>query len=83
MTVNVRQDLKPKKILCIAGAVSTRAIWIVDEKGQELCNWVRNNDSAYKEQEVPEGEEIVGIFGKLKKCDYYIESVGFITVKYS
>ena len=63
VSLGLRQDLTPKKISMVVGPNTCKAIRIVDGFNLEVVKWVGKEDSAYREQIIPEGEELVGIYG--------------------
>ena len=52
------------------------------DKNNNESKWERSNYS-WKEQQIPEGESIIGVYGYLAPDNYYIFNFGFITVSYN
>ena len=62
-SISIRQDLAPSKIAMVVGPYTCKAIRISDHLNLDLAKWVGIEDTPYKEQTVPLGEEIVGVYG--------------------
>ena len=45
--------------------VTTNAIKFLDENDKELYKWAAQENKPYKTQIIPDGEELVGIYGQL------------------
>ena len=47
----------------VVGPYTCKAIRITDNFNLDLAKWVGVEDTPYREQIVPQGEEIVGVYG--------------------
>ena len=82
-SIGFRQDLTAKKIAMVVGPNTCKAIRITDGYNQELFKWVGQEETAYREQAIPEGEELVGIYGSQDQVGWNnIMNFGFITANY-
>ena len=51
------------------------------DRNNKESKWEYSNYS-WKEQQIPEGESIVGVYGYLAPDNYYIFNFGFMTISY-
>ena len=67
----------------VVGPYTCKAIRITDNFNLDLAKWVGVEDSPYREQIVPQGEEIAGVYGGHNQVGWNcIMNFGFITANY-
>ena len=54
---------------------------LLDENSAYICKWSKRHPWGWKEQSIPEGQHLIGVYGEYHDS-YGIINFGFITAEY-
>ena len=82
ITLCIEQDKRPGKIAVRSCKDGVYGMKIMDRNNEDIVNWTGDLLQPWKEQIVPNNQNIVGIYGLNNFGGHGIQNFGFITLSY-